>query len=258
MTRLAWTRRIVAALGAAVVVTVAGALVSALLAWAFNTPRGHGFTYSSDALSTGPLSVRATSGTVNVAVEPSSDDRIHVSADGNYRGGSPRIDVADTGDAVDIMCPDAPYWSCSVSVTVSVPARTEVTAYSVAGSIFLTDLTGPAQATTIHGDITIRRHQGSMVASAVAGSIAVSAVDASFVSAATDVGDIRITADTPPDAVSARTSHGDIAIGVPNDVTYALRTTSAGTAAATIGEDLASSYRIDAVTSDGVITIFPS
>ncbi|MDZ7915872.1 MAG: DUF4097 family beta strand repeat-containing protein [Rhodococcus sp. (in: high G+C Gram-positive bacteria)] len=250
-------RRFVAIAGALTTVLLVSLLAGSTLVYAFGVPKWQDFRTTTTRESSSSLAVLTESGDIDVRLQPSTDGQVHVTAEGRYRGDPPSVDFA-SDDSLIAHCPDLGFARCDLTVTVELPPDTSLTVETRAGSVEASDLSGRIRVTSYVGDVTLRRHSGDITTRTTVGRINVSAESADPIDAQSTVGDIRISAESPPSSVKARTTHGDIAVQVPNNVTYMVDVRSAiGQSMSSVPEDSMSAHRIDAESAAGTVRIRP-
>lgn len=186
------------------------------------------FTWQGKLLSPGTVRVRNLNGPIEVL--PATDSIVKVTASARWHTGDPKKDVnfqvASRGNEITICAnwgtgyclPDGKYTSspsffskffrrgtdASVTFTVYVPARIEVDAVTVNGSVTVT-ATAPVRAKTVNGSIKVATAVGPVDAETINGSV-----------------DARMTTLSGTGAVRAKTVNGSASAYVPEslDATY--------------------------------------
>jgi hypothetical protein len=131
-------------------------------------------------------------------------------------------------------------WShCSVAFTVTVPADAEVVVATTTGDIRIDGAAADVEARTVAGDIRMTGLRSGVTR------------------AQSTVGDVSLQFSTAPDAVSVRTTTGDVSVLVPDDGTRyrVVANPHVGDRTVDVLQDPSSSHRIDAETSVGDIVV---
>ncbi|KAB2586803.1 hypothetical protein BS297_03375 [Rhodococcus erythropolis] len=257
MTFTSTKRRFVAIAGALTTVILVGILAGSTLVYAFGVPRWQDFHSTTTRVSSSSLAILTEGGAIDVLLQPSSDGQVRVSTEGRYRGESPSVEFASDQSLI-AHCPDLGFARCDLTVTIDLPPETSLTVESRAGSVEARDLSGRIRVTSDVGNVTLRRHSGEITTRTTVGQINISAETSDPIDAQSTAGDIRISAESPPSSAKARTTHGDIAVHVPNNVTYMIDVRSAiGQSLSSVPEDPRSTHRIDAESAAGTVRVRP-
>lgn len=127
---------------------------------------------------------------------------------------------------------------CSVTYTVTMPARIALTIDGAAGDV---TVTGPLISATI---------------STNAGRVEGTALGAGTYQVRTNAGKVNLTFAKPPDSVKVKTDIGQVTLTVPGSTKYAVTAdTTVGSQDVQVDRDPSSPHRIDVSTSVGSITI---
>lgn len=191
------------------------------------------FTWSGDLAAPGVIQIRNTNGPITV--EPSPDNRVHVTAATSWTRGNPAREIAFVTDssagAVAVCavwgrgeCTTTDYsssskrrgvsfgWSsgtdASVAFTVQVPAGVRVDAWTIVGSI-TARTAAPVRARTVTGSVKVGTSVGPVDAETVNGSV-----------------DVRMTTIGDTGAIRAVTKNGTAVAYVPEITDGAIETST--------------------------------
>ncbi|MCS5718248.1 DUF4097 domain-containing protein [Herbiconiux sp. CPCC 205763] len=151
----------------------------------------------------------------------SEDDQVHAAMEGRYSGTKPAMRLESSGDATTLRggCPEG--WlifsRCSVVITISVPAESNLTVTTTNGKITASALDGDLDFTTMNGAVDVESPTGQVRLDTTNGAVRVSDAESSDVSAETTNGEIRLEFSEAPDTVTAKTTNGSVTVRVPDD-----------------------------------------
>lgn len=121
---------------------------------------------------------------------------------------------------------------CGVDYRLRVPAGVPVEVRTGAGDVTARDLAGPVTLTTGSGDLTVSRLSGGLALRTGSGDVTADGIGSARADARTGSGNVYLSFDAPPRAVTARAGSGDVTLVVPRGDRYrvAARTGSGGVA----------------------------
>jgi hypothetical protein len=177
---------------------------------------------------------------VAMDVIPSTDDKVHVDANGTYTKSRPTVTVAKTEEVLKVTASCQTKFQCGIGLTLRVPVdaglkleatRTSTDVVGLAGTVQINSSNGSVDAVQLNSrDVTVVSDQGS--------------VDLSFSS--------------PPELVTATTSSGSLHVGLPQSATYAIDAVATnGSTQLNLPNDLSSDRRLTLKSDAGSITVDP-
>ncbi|MCL9796758.1 DUF4097 family beta strand repeat-containing protein, partial [Frankia sp. AgKG'84/4] len=169
----------------------------------------------------------------------------------------PTLDTRVDGDTVRVSRRCRPFWDCSATLYLRVPAGVRVDADTSEGSIAAAGLDGPVRLHATGGDVTVDRPGGDLEATSSAGDVHIADSHAQRVDASTSAGDVFLDAATAPDDITLHTAAGSVEVYLPPDAPsyHTDLHTSAGTRDVSIGRDPHAPRRLSASTFAGDITV---
>jgi len=198
-----------------------------------------------------------------VRIEGTTTSDIDVA--GSIRRGlrAPSHSETITGDRLVIRgsCPSMMSAFCNLSLTVRVPAGTDVFVRDDGGSIQLLNISGNVDASSSGGGVRVTGSTGALRLRASGGGITGTALQSTTVDASSSGGGVRLSFATAPSSVIADSSGGGVTVEVPNtNEAYQLHVSSSGGSVSTpVRSDPASSRIVDAHSSGGGVTVrYPS
>jgi hypothetical protein len=114
---------------------------------------------------------------------------------------------------------------CSAHFTLFVPADVSVQVDTGRGDISVHDLRGALALSSEDGDIYVGAGSGSLTASSMSGNVTVQDSAAATVSATSVSGSVDAMFARPPTTVLARSTAGNVNVGVPRSTAYAVSAT---------------------------------
>ncbi|GGE95506.1 DUF4097 family beta strand repeat-containing protein [Mycetocola zhadangensis] len=193
---------------------------------------------------------------------PSDDDRVHVTMQGTYSGTKPELSLRNDDGETEITggCPRGWFLfnRCSVRIEVQLPAELDVEAEGQNGGISASELDGDLDLSTTNGTVSVEQASGRLMLETTNGRIELTDVTSTDVEAETTNGAVLLAFTEAPDAVSARSTNGEISVRVPDDdESYRVDadTTNGKVNTADIRTDPDSDRSITARTTNGRVTV---
>lgn len=196
----------------------------------------------------------------DVAITPSPDGAVHVTAKVSYRMSRPTLRQTSTTDGVQLEPTCTGFVAnCRVDYVVQVPASFEVRVATGSGHVTIGSINGPIGVDVDSGDVDVRDVSGALDLEASSGHVRGVGVRSATVRARTDSGDVRMELQTPPQELAADVSSGHVDLAIPVDgVAYRVDVdTDSGEERVTVPVDPASSRSVRVATDSGDITVRP-
>lgn len=187
----------------------------------------------------------------------SEDVVVDVAASTGFMGGEARVDQEGQTLLIYHECPPFLALGCRASFQVALPPESEISGTTSNGPISLISIDGAISVATSNGAITADDVSSSLALRTSNGPITGTDISSEDVEVSTSNGGVRLGFVIAPASVRAATSNGPIEVLLPEDApAYAVRTsTSNGRVATDVRTDPDASGSIDAMTSNGDISI---
>jgi len=173
--------------------------------------------------------------------------------------GKPSISNSLNGGVLSIRssCPFSGGLGCSGHVGLVVPKDLAVLVHTSNGSLTLHNLDGAVDVTTSNGSVTASNLSGRVTLRSSNGAVLATGLRSDGVDVATSNGEVRLSFQTAPSTVTARSSNGSIEVAVPSDGTsyHVTATTSNGNRDVSVPTDPSSTRRMQLSTSNGSIRV---
>ena len=197
-----------------------------------------------------------------IALDPSTDGRVHVQVSG-WAAGLPQITVRTVGGRTTVQgdCPRVVWFdSCDLRLAIAVPPTAGLAVTASNGAISAQGLLGAISVRTSNGAVDVEGSRGNLTLQSVNGAVRVSGSASPVVHAGTTNGQIQLAFTRPPSTVVARSTNGAVIVTVPGTTAYAItaHTTNGSVDTSSMRTDPASAHRIDAQTSNGSVQVRPS
>lgn len=186
------------------------------------------------------LDLRGDVGDVDVRAAAGGEEaRVTASKHWSFREPVARVTSQDGALSVSLDCPRVPsvLGRCDADWEVVVPAGTDVVVRAGVGDVEVIGLTGEV---AVHGSV------GDVLVSGAPSSLDV----------ATSVGEVDVVLDEPAESVRVRTSVGDVALRLPEGVTYDVRAASSlEPATVEVDSSSTSPYEVEVSTGVGSVLV---
>jgi hypothetical protein len=241
-----------------VLLLLAGAATTVL----FLLPGLGGAQLNETADGEGAANILVDTNNAELRFTPSDDDQVHATMEGHYVGTKPEIRLENSGDATSISggCPEG--WlifnRCSIIITITVPAESDLTVTTTNGRVTASDLDGDLDFTTMNCAVDVESPTGKVTLNTTNGAVRVNDAESSDVSAQTTNGEIRLAFSEAPDTVVANTTNGSVTVRVPDDgENYFIdaKTTNGAINTDAVGSDRKADRTITATTVNGAVTV---
>lgn len=202
------------------------------------------------------------SGSADVEVDPGPTDEVTVRQILSWTMTRPKVAMIWDRDTlrIAVKCPrilgvDEP--GCAARLEIMVPAETRVSGRSTSGQTSVRNLAGDIHLQTGSGSIDLVRVAGQVWAESNSGQVTGRALSSPQVRAATGSGEVELSFDQAPKAVTLFSSSGDLALTVPAQSRYDIsgRTASGSRSIDPELADSESPNKIDIVTNSGSATV---
>lgn len=175
--------------------------------------------------------------------------------------GRPTVKVRQQGDLLTVSssCPFQVGIGCTGKVRLRVPEGVDVRAETSDGGLTLRDLTGPVDASTADGDIDASALTGQLGFRVKDGSIDATGIRTGTVAVQSADGDVHLSFEVPPTAVTGSSQDGSITVLVPRDKTaYDVdMSVQDGSRNVDVPTDPNSDRKITLEAADGSLTVAP-
>jgi Putative adhesin len=192
---------------------------------------------------------------------PGEADEVRAEAVGRYSGPPPSLTVTSDGDETVIRGGCVHQWltRCSMRITVTLPASTDVRVVGRNGKVTGEGLTGDIDITTSNGGLELADVTGQLSLHTTNGAIGVHNSSSNEVVARTTNGGVIIDLEDAPRSVDVETTNGRITVRVPADEDYDVEAQTTNGAVRTDGlpVDRQADRQIVAKTVNGDITVEP-
>lgn len=196
-----------------------------------------------------------------INLRPSTDGRVHVTAEGSYLGEEPVVTAKTSGEVTSIAgrgCENHWFGRCELQVTVALPEALRVTVLGSNGAVTATGLIGPLDLETTNGRIDVNGASRRLELKSTNGAIRLREATSPRVSATTSNGSVDLDFARAPVSVEATSSNGAVTVRVPvRGVTYFVdvRTTNGAITTNSVPSDRAAGRTITVRTSNGAVTV---
>jgi len=194
-----------------------------------------------------------------VTVRTGAGDSIRIEAHVSEGLQAPSRDIEVVGETlhVDGSCGILMTTWCSVSFTLTVPSGLDVVAHSDHERVEVEGEFASVDAGTANGSVTFTGVADSVRLRSRNGSVRAPSIDSPRVDARTSNGSVRLTFETAPESVVARSANGSVEVVVPRgDELYRVDAdTSHGSTEITVRTDPESPRVIEARTRNGDVTV---
>jgi hypothetical protein len=189
-----------------------------------------------------PIDAVTITANVVVAVNRSTDGKVHIALSGTYTAGQPTIAVRKPAPAsreLEIGA-DCEGSDCRLVLAVELPGATRLSVSASGASVELRQLTGPIQVTADNGSVNGTR------------------LGSDSVSVSAQSGSVDLAFDRAPANVEVTSSNGSIEVLVPRTATYAIDAAADfGSTQLNVNNDLSSRNQLHLRSSNGSITVDP-
>lgn len=182
----------------------------------------HGSSTTDTVLTAAAAHLSIRTGRGDVTVVPSPDGDVHVRTDARFGLRAPQLveDSTPAGVRLEADCHGFLGSGCEVSYTVAVPPAFDVTVSADSGDVTVPDLGGRLDTDVSSGDVRLAGLSGDVAVRAASGDITATGLRSGSVRAETAAGDVTLAAATAPRALVARTSSGNVDVGLPSGRSY--------------------------------------
>lgn len=208
------------------------------------------------------LTVDSGSGDVTIAAAPDGTSTVAVTRHLSWNRVAPRVSEKKQGHTlvVSASCPSESHVgfdTCRVSLTITVPAGTPVSAHAGSGDMTVRDLSGPVRIDDGDGNVQLANLSGSVQVEANDGNVVGSGLRSPRVRTSTDDGNTTLTFSDVPDSVSASSSSGNMTVAVPEAADgYAIHhKVGDGGTNIHVPDRSGAPHRIDLTVGDGNLTL---
>ena len=207
----------------------------------------------------GSLEVQGGSATVEIRPGDGTEVRVDRQSERNLFGSDPK-EKYDAGDGrLQLNSGGCGFLSfgCKTSYVLTVPRDVKLKVENSSGKVAVSGIEGGAELKTSSGEIEVHDVGGALDLRSSSGSIEADGLTSTSVSTHSSSGDATLEFTVAPQSVEAKTSSGDVSIGIPaGDEAYKVDTkTSSGDEAANVNTDPNATRSITARTSSGDVNV---
>jgi hypothetical protein len=225
-------------------------------------PGHHDFTASRSMSAGGARLLRINDDSGNVRLSPGTDGRIHANVTGRYTSHQPVVSLTRDGDVSTLTanCPRHDQLSCTVGVTVTVPADLELRVDAPDGEIAAANLTGPLDLHGTNGPVTLTDPAGPLTVNSTNGDIRIVGARSQSLTVQTANGNVQAYFTEPPKSAAVTSTNGGVIVAVPHGTGYAIdaRSENGAVRVSSALQNGRSDRTISVHTANGSISVRPA
>lgn len=201
--------------------------------------------------------IEVPSGAIDVRV--GAADEVRAELTGSYWIGAPTLAVETAGGVTTVTggCPTGFPSVCSASLTIEVPAASDLEVHGTNGAVTVTGVDGDVSVATTNGRIEVDGATGRVDLATTNGEVTVRDARVERLEVRSVNGSLTIEVATAPERVIAQTTNGSIAVTVPAGDAYSIEigTVNGSTDVIDLVDDPSAARTIDVSTVNGSIEV---